>query len=135
MQVRLLADNSVIDVEDYKALHPNVSFAIAFAPLADAVIVPPTAGEIRAQTVPSRVPMLNAHLVLIDSGWIDGINAYIDALPDDAPARTKSKARAYFNLALTMERDHPLVLGIPAALGKTEAEVDALFIAAGSLAA
>lgn len=84
-------------------------------------------------SVPGRVPMLNAHLVLIDSGWIDGINAYIDSLPDVAPDRTRSKARAYFNLALTMERDHPLVLGIPQALGKTDAEVDQLFIAAAAL--
>lgn len=79
--------------------------------------------------VPDQVPMLNAHLVLIEAGWIDGINAYIEAMPE----LDRSYARAYLNLALTMRRDHPLVLGIPAALGKTEAEVDALFIQAAAL--
>jgi hypothetical protein len=88
--------------------------------------------------VPSCIPMLNAHLVLISSGWFDAINAYIEALPDEVTAtqstsRIRSKARAYFNLAQTMERNHPLVIGIPAALGKTEAEIDALFVAAGKL--
>lgn len=88
--------------------------------------------------VPTRVPMLNAHLVLIGAGWFDGINAYIDALPDIVSEdsglnRVRSKARAYFNLAQTMERNHPLVVGIPSALGKTDAEVDSLFIAAGKL--
>lgn len=79
--------------------------------------------------VPARIPMLNAHLVLIEAGWMDGINTYINALPE--PMR--SRAVAYFNLAQTMERTHSLVLGIPSALGKTEAEVDALFIAAAAL--
>lgn len=78
---------------------------------------------------PDRVPMLNAHLVLIDAGWMDDIVAYLDAIPGPDGA----KARAYFAQALTMERTHPLVLGIPAALGKTEAQVDALFIAADDL--
>jgi hypothetical protein len=79
--------------------------------------------------VPERVPMLNAHLVLIDAGWMEGVQAYLDALPGPDGA----KARAYFVQALTMERQHPLVLGIPAALGKTEADVDQLFTAAGAL--
>lgn len=84
---------------------------------------------VTATVVPQSVPMLNAHLVLIEAGWMPGILAYLDALPE--PSR--SKALAYFNLALTMERNHALVKGIPAALGKPEAEVDALFVAASAL--
>lgn len=82
-----------------------------------------------APTVPVRVPMLNAHLVLIDAGWMDSVTAYINAIPGPDGA----KARAYFSQALTMERTNPLVMGIPAALGKTEADIDTLFIAAGAL--
>lgn len=78
---------------------------------------------------PARVPMLNAHLVLIDAGWMPALRAHLDAMP----GIEGEKARAYFAQALTLSRDHPLVQSIPAALGKTEAEVDALFIAAGEL--
>lgn len=79
--------------------------------------------------VPERVPMLNAHLVLIDAGWMPALREYLDAMP----GTEGEKARAYFVQALTLARDHDLVRSIPAALGKTEAEVDALFIAAGDL--
>lgn len=79
--------------------------------------------------VPARVPMLNAHLVLIDAGWMPQLRAHLDAMP----GADGEKARAYFDKALTMARDHELVLSIPAVLGKTEAEVDQLFVAAGAL--
>ncbi|MES2349974.1 MAG: hypothetical protein V4641_20610 [Pseudomonadota bacterium] len=79
--------------------------------------------------VPQRIPMLNAHLVLIDAGWFDDVLAYLASIPGP----DGQKARAYFDKALTMERNNPLVLGIPAALGKTDAEVDALFTAADAL--
>lgn len=79
--------------------------------------------------VPDRVPMLNAHLTLIDAGWMDGVTSYINGMPEP----DQSKAWAYFKRAETMARNHPLVQGIPAALGKTEAEVDQLFITAAAL--
>lgn len=89
-----------------------------------AVVIPP-AGPV----VPQRVPMLNAHLVLIETGWMPLIDSFIDNMPENA----RSKARAYLTQAETMARDNELVLAIPAALGKTEAEVDQLFITAGAL--
>lgn len=79
--------------------------------------------------VPASIPMLNAHLVLIDAGWMPAIRDYINSIP----ANEGESARAYFDKALTMRRNHPLVKGIPAAIGKTEAEVDALFIAAAAM--
>lgn len=78
--------------------------------------------------VPERIPMLNAHLELIESGWMPSVNTFIDALPEP----DQSLARAYLVQALTMARDHPLVKAFPAATGKTEAEVDELFIRAGA---
>lgn len=79
--------------------------------------------------VPARVPMLNAHLVLIEAGWWDPLQAFIDTMP----ATDQLLARTYLAQALTMARDHDLVRAIPVALGKTEAEVDQLFIKAGAL--
>lgn len=77
---------------------------------------------------PDRVPMLNAHLELIEAGWMPGVEAFIEGMPEP----NRSLARAYFVQALTMARDNDLVKAIPAALGKTETEVDQLFIRAGA---
>jgi len=79
-------------------------------------------------TVPARVPMLSAHLELIAAGWMPEIDAFIERMP--GPDR--SMARVWLDKALTMARNHPLVLSILAAIGKTESEVDALFIRAGA---
>lgn len=78
--------------------------------------------------VPERVPMLSAHLELLAAGWMPAIDAVIDAMPEP----DRSMARVWLDRALTMARNHPLVQAIPAAIGKTEAEVDALFIRAGA---
>lgn len=78
--------------------------------------------------VPERVPMLSAHLELIAAGWMPEIDAFIGEMPDP----DRSIARVWLDKALTMARNHPLVLSIPAAIGKTESEVDALFIRAGA---
>lgn len=79
--------------------------------------------------VPAVVPMLNAHLALIQAGWMPAIRFYLNGLP----GIEGEQARAYFDLALTCRRDHPLVQGITTMLRKTTGEVDALFIAAAAL--
>jgi len=79
--------------------------------------------------VPDRIPMLNAHLVLIDVGWMDDVQTFLAGIPGPDGV----KARAYFEQALTMERAHPLVAGFANALGKTDGEVDSLFIQAAAL--
>lgn len=88
-------------------------------------VVLPASGPV----VPQRVPMLNAHLVLIETGLMPALRTFLDAMP----GTEGDMARAQFEMALTMARNHPLVLDIPAALGVTEAEVDQLFITAGAL--
>lgn len=82
-----------------------------------------------APTVPQSIPMLNARLTLIGAGWMAGVKSYLAAIP----GIEGEKAREYFETSMTMRRNNPLVRGIPAALGKTEAEVDALFISAAAL--
>lgn len=78
--------------------------------------------------VPERVPMLSAQLELLAAGWMPLIDAFIDQMQEP----DRSMARVWLDKALTMARNHPLVLSIPEAIGKTESEVDALFIRAGA---
>ncbi len=79
--------------------------------------------------VPQEIPMINAHLMLAEADWMDGVEAYIAGLPK----KERQKANAYLHKSPTMRRQHPLVLAIPAAMNKTEAQVDALFIEAAAL--
>lgn len=82
-----------------------------------------------APVVPDRIPMLNAHLELVEAGWMPAIRQFIEEmLPDEE----RALAQVYWDKALTMERNHPLVLAIPAAIGKTPEEVDELFIRAAA---
>ena len=82
-----------------------------------------------APTVPASVPMLNARLALIAAGLSSTVDEYIAALPDVAG----EEARAYWNFALNVRRDHPLVVALGAVLNKTPAELDQLFIDAAAL--
>lgn len=75
--------------------------------------------------VPQSVPMLNAHLVLIETGRMAAVRTFLDAMAGPAG----EAARAYFDKALTMRRDHPLVMAMP----WPENEKDELFIAADKL--
>lgn len=77
---------------------------------------------------PLSVPMLNARLTLIGAGKMAVVRAYLDAIP----GVVGEQAREYFASALTMKRNHPLVLGIPPEI-MTEPEKDALFTVAGAL--
>lgn len=80
--------------------------------------------------VPQEVPMLNAHLAMIAAGWMAPVRTYIASIAD--PLR-RARAEAFLDRAATMRRDHELVKLVPAAIGKTEAEVDALFAVAAAL--
>ena len=119
---------SVATLDDrYQCDGTDYPFAVVGA-ATTGVFVPPTPAQIPA-TVPQSISMLDARLTMIGAGWMAGVKSYLAAIP----GIDGEQAREYFEYALTMRRDHPLVRGIPAALGKTEAEVDALFIAAGAL--
>lgn len=91
--------------------------------------VEPAPAPVPAPVVPEAVPMLNAKLAMTEAGWMADVEAHMAAIP----GVEGKKARVFFAEALTMRRDHPLVTGISAALGKTQAQVDALFIAAAAL--
>ncbi len=60
--------------------------------------------------------------------WLDGtlpapVNALIASLPDDQRFAAKARAKR----PTVVERLNPLVIGLAAATGKTEAELDAFF--------
>ena len=86
--------------------------------------VPPQPGAL-----PESVTMLNARLVLIDQGLLESANAYIAAMP----GAEGDAARTYWEFAANVRRDNPLVESLRVVLGKTQEEIDALFIAAAAL--
>lgn len=88
-----------------------------------------TAPAPAAPTVPVSVPMLNARLALIAAGLSSAVDAHIAAMPGVAG----EEARAYWNFALNVRRDHPLVIALGAVLDKTPAELDRLFVDAAAL--
>lgn len=80
--------------------------------------------------VPESVPMLNARLALIAAGLNTAADDYIAAM-DGKPGE---EARAYWNFAQNVRRDHPLVISLGSVLGKSSSELDQLFIEAAKLA-
>lgn len=123
--VRIIESGAILTAQEYRELHPAVAFANDFQPLDDAELLP---AEDAPLVVPQRIPMLNAHLELIESGWMDAVRTHIDTLPQ--PQR--AMAHAYLDKAETMSRTNDLVLAIPAAIDKTSAEVDEMFIRAAA---
>lgn len=85
--------------------------------------------------VPESVPKLNARLVLIRAGYWDDVLAFAATLPegDMVNGFPRAEALAYIQDAQTWRRDNPLVAAWSAARGKSSAELDHLFIAAGAL--
>jgi hypothetical protein len=80
-------------------------------------------------SVPQSIPSLNGRIAMIQAGWMPAVRAVLDSM-----AGIEGEiAREYFNNSLTYERNHPLVQAVPAAIGKTQDEVDALFIQAGAM--
>lgn len=88
-----------------------------------------TAPRAPAPRVPDVVPMRNAKLALLYAGLLASVEQYIagmEGMDGDA-------ARIDWVAALTVRRDSPLVASMTELLGKTEEEIDALFIAAEAL--
>lgn len=79
--------------------------------------------------VPQEVTMRQARLALLQGGILDEAEAVINALP--MPQRRQ--AQIEWEYALSVRRDHPLVLMMIAEGLATEAEVDGLFVSAAGL--
>lgn len=76
--------------------------------------------------VPRQVSMLAARTVLYKETLLQLVEDVIFAMPGEAG----DLARIKWATALTVRRDDDLVTQVIPALGKTEAEIDAMFIAA-----
>ncbi len=85
--------------------------------------------ESETPPVPSAVTMRQARLALFAVGLLTAVDTAIDAL--DEPARTA--ARIEWDYSNELQRTNPLVATLGPALGLSEAQVDALFIAAAVL--
>lgn len=79
--------------------------------------------------VPEQVTMRQARLALLAAGLLANVDTSIDSLPSP----TKEAARIEWDYSSTVERHRGLVQSLGAAMGLTDAQLDALFIQAATL--
>lgn len=82
-----------------------------------------------ANGVPLSVTMVQAQLALLGAGLLDKVSEAIAAIPGDEGRA----ARITWDKAVAVERGHPLIKAMQGALGMSDADIDALFVAAGKL--
>jgi hypothetical protein len=82
----------------------------------------PEPADIPLVIIPT-LTMRQARLSLLDAGLLDEVEAAI----------TTPENRIWWDYSTTVERSHPLVDAVLTALGKTETEIDSMFIAAATL--
>lgn len=80
-------------------------------------------------SIPESVPMRNARLALYAAGLLSDVQTLIDGMEGE----DGDLARIDWATALTVRRDSPLVARMVLELGKTDAEIDALFLAAAAI--
>lgn len=76
--------------------------------------------------IPQSVTPLQARRALRAAGLLSTVNAWVASQPDE-------DIKDAWEYASVIERSGPLTLGAAAALGLTDAQLDALFIAAAQL--
>jgi len=81
----------------------------------------PSTAERRAKMV---VTPLQARRALRAAGLLDAVEAWVAQQDDDA--------QDAWEYALQIERNNPMIAGAGAALGMTDAQIDALFVAAAA---
>jgi hypothetical protein len=82
----------------------------------------PEPADIPPVIIPT-LTMRQARLALLDDGLLDEVEAAI----------TTPESRIWWDYSTTVERNHPLVNAVLTALGKTETEIDSMFIEANLL--
>ena len=125
--VRIIATGDIVTAQQYRELHPDVSFANDFQPLDDAELVPD--GEAPVAPPAESVDMLNLQLVLIDDGKLAQVESIISEMSGDDGLR----ARAYWAKARTARRDNYLVEQLWPAIGYDRAGFDAAWARAAAL--
>jgi hypothetical protein len=79
---------------------------------------------------PESVTMRQARLALLANGLLDSVDAALAAIPDEQERRA---AQIEWEYATEVQRHAPLTLSLGAALGLTDAQLDALFVQAAEL--
>jgi len=79
--------------------------------------------------IPTTVSMRQARLALFQQGKLSLVQPLIDAMME--PAKTNTQIS--WDYARTVNRDDDLVVQLSAAMGLTDADLDALFILGASL--
>src|SRR3989338_2902179 len=79
--------------------------------------------------VPIAVPMRAARLALVSAGLFQGVDGAIQTIP----GTEGDIARTEWEYSNTLRRDHPLLVQLGPALGLTDAQIDALFVAASQI--
>ena len=95
-----------------------------------------TADEIAAADIADKrasikpITRAQAKAALIINGLIGNVQPAIDAIEDPM---TRALAQNDWDERLTFERDNPTLVGMAAALGMTDEQLDALFVQAATL--
>lgn len=92
-------------------------------------LLPPFPAYEAPSTVPLRVTARQAQLCLLQSGYLPQVQTVINALP---PA-VKTAAQITWDKSLYLDRDNPMLATLAAAIGLTDAQIDALFVQAAAL--
>ena len=90
--------------------------------------LPPAAPD-TAPPVPAEITMRQARLVLNAGGYISAVDAAIAAMPSPQ----KEQAAIEWEYSNTVQRNNGFVSALGPALGLTDAQMDAMFIAGASL--
>lgn len=80
--------------------------------------------------VPQSITRAQAKLALLNAGLLDAVQPAIDAVND---AVMRKRMQIEWDDRLTFERSNPTLIGLAGALGMTDAQLDALFVAAAAL--
>ncbi|WPB58652.1 hypothetical protein [Xylophilus sp. GOD-11R] len=90
---------------------------------------PAPAPEPDEASVPRSVTPSQAREALIDAGLLEQVEAAINAIPGVEGLKARNK----WEHATSVDRDWPLLAQVSEALGLSDADLDALFAAAGKL--
>ena len=88
------------------------------------------ARKVAPPSIPQEVTMRQARLALFGAGLLDSVDAAIEGIANPTQRRA---AQIEWNHSQTVQRSRGLVVELGAALGLTEAQIDALFITAAAL--
>jgi len=109
--------------EDWQSIGDGPTREAVLAWLADSNT--PLPADIPPIYIPTTVTMAQAQLALLAAGHLDAVEAAVAQMPREA--------QILWRKANTVVRGDPLMVQLAALLGLTDAQIDALFIAAGKL--